>query len=162
MGSGANRFGAVLRQIPIGTKHLNQGIHLIKYDLFALHGPQTWNLAQTLHGHKFFEQSFTPKYSVNYNFLCQEEFNFYPHVTLICFYTHLCTHVSKFVLHWTKKIRHKRVEKKKQQLKITRNSVCWKLYFTQGRSTFTRTMSVRPWQIPCLPGAKVWGRGAWV
>ena len=34
---------------------------------------------------------------------------------------------------------------------FTTNSVFSNLYFTPCRLNFTRTMPVRPWQIPCLP-----------
>ena len=61
--------------------------------------PQTWNLAHTLHGHMFWVQDFTPKYSVIYNFFLSiiqfipTKKWFFLYVTLISNYVHLFIHV---------------------------------------------------------------------
>ena len=52
-------------------------------------------------------------------------------------------------LYWTKKATTKYF-KKETRREFTTNSECSKLHFIPGRSNFTQTMSVRPWQIPCL------------
>ena len=70
-------------------------------------------------------------------------------MTLIYLYTHVYTYDNPFLLYWIKKYNKKDLKIAKAR-EFTTNNICSKLYFTPGRSNFTRTMSVRPWQIACL------------
>ena len=105
-------------------------------------GGAAWNLARTLPRHMFKKKCFTPKYSVNYDFFLPRRKHIFP----ICYPNkllyNLYTHVSQFFIE-KKKIRQKLLQIALRK-ELTTKKKCSELYFTPGRSNFTRTMSTCP------------------
>ena len=109
---------------------------------------QRWNLSQTLHGHIFLEKVLPQNIAWVTTFLAMKKTNIYRLCylnILLCTCLYLCYSIFAIM---DKK--YKNFFKIAKTREFTTNRVCSKLYFTQGRSKFKRTMSVHPWKIPCL------------